>query len=316
MTDILITDTHFGIKQNSITWFNSQSNFIYKQLIPYIEDHKDVVRLIHLGDVFDSRSSISVLIAAKVKKIFTDLARVCGQVIVIGGNHDYYSPNSNEYNSIELVLGDVPGITLVTRDILIDGSNMYVPWYEYDVGVIETKVREFNIKNVFVHNDIVNGDIPNINARLFSGHIHSPLFRTNKGLYNLGSCCAIDFSDCNSERGFYELSESGIKFIPNNYSIRFWRLFNEDIFKDHIMSQDDYIEMYISQSNMATTDYVTVIDKYIKQYKNIWLIPQISSTNSVESIKFEGYDIEKVIEESIPSDLKDKFNQVINFGCG
>ena len=79
------------------------------------------------------------------------------------------------------------------------------------------------------------------------------------------------------------------------------------------MSQDDYIEMYISQSNMATTDYATVIDKYIKQYKNIWLIPQISSTNSVESIKFEGYDIEKVIEESIPSDLKDKFNQVINF---
>ena len=313
MTDILITDTHFGIKQNSITWFNSQSNFIYKQLIPYIEDHKDVVRLIHLGDVFDSRSSISVLIAAKVKKIFTDLARVCGQVIVIGGNHDYYSPNSNEYNSIELVLGDVHGITLVTRDILIDGSNMYVPWYEYDVGIIENKVREFNIKNVFVHNDIVNGDIPNINARLFSGHIHSPLFRTNKGLYNLGSCYAIDFSDCNSERGFYELSESGIKFIPNNYSIRFWRLFNEDIFKDHIMSQDDYIEMYISQSNMATTDYVTVIDKYIKQYKNIWLIPQISSTDSVESIKFEGYDIEKVIEESIPSDLKDKFNQVINF---
>ena len=313
MTDILITDTHFGIKQNSITWFNSQSNFIYKQLIPYIEDHKDVVRLIHLGDVFDSRSSISVLIAAKVKKIFNDLARVCGQVIVIGGNHDYYSPNSNEYNSIELVLGDVPGITLVTRDILIDGGNMYVPWYEYDVGVIENKVREFNIKNVFVHKDIVNGDIPNINARLFSGHIHSPLFRTNKGLYNLGSCYAIDFSDCNSERGFYELSGSGIKFIPNNYSIRFWRLFNEDIFKDHIMSQDDYIEMYISQSNMATTDYATVIDKYIKQYKNIWLIPQISSTNSVESIKFEGYDIEKVIEESIPSDLKDKFNQVINF---
>ena len=67
MTDILITDTHFGIKQNSITWFNSQSNFIYEQLIPYIQTHKDIIRLIHLGDVFDSRSSISVLIAAKVK---------------------------------------------------------------------------------------------------------------------------------------------------------------------------------------------------------------------------------------------------------
>jgi hypothetical protein len=106
------------------------------------------------------------------------------------------------------------------------------------------------------------------------------------------------------------LGEKDIRFIPNNYSIRFWRLFNEDIFKDHIMSQDDYIEMYISQSNMATNDYATVIDKYIKRYKNIWLIPQISSNNSIESIKFEGYDIEKVIEESIPDDLKDKLNRI------
>ena len=37
MTTILFTDTHFGIKQNSITWFNSQKDFIVNQLIPYIK---------------------------------------------------------------------------------------------------------------------------------------------------------------------------------------------------------------------------------------------------------------------------------------
>ena len=57
--------------------------------------------------------------------------------------------------------------------------------------------------------------------------------------------------------------------------------------------------VWISEIMLQQTRVDTVIDKYIKQYKNIWLIPQISSTNSVESIKFEGYDIEKVIEENM-----------------
>ena len=93
MTNIIITDTHFGVKNNSITWFNSQSDFIYKQLIPYIKSHQDTIRLIHMGDVFDSRSTISVYIAKKVRKMFKDLAEICEDVIVVAGNHDFYSPN-------------------------------------------------------------------------------------------------------------------------------------------------------------------------------------------------------------------------------
>ena len=57
-TIVLFTDTHFGVKNNSMTWLNSQLNFIYKQFIPDLQELKKQghdITLIHLGDVFDSR---------------------------------------------------------------------------------------------------------------------------------------------------------------------------------------------------------------------------------------------------------------------
>ena len=40
MIDILFTDTHFGWKNNSMNWLNSQMKFIYEQFIPTIKKYK------------------------------------------------------------------------------------------------------------------------------------------------------------------------------------------------------------------------------------------------------------------------------------
>ena len=44
MKTIIFTDTHFGVKQNSITWFKSQKKFIEEQLMPYIKSLDDDVK--------------------------------------------------------------------------------------------------------------------------------------------------------------------------------------------------------------------------------------------------------------------------------
>ena len=67
---ILLTDTHFGVKQNSITWLKSQMNFFYEQLIPFIRKEKELVYIYHLGDLFDSRSSINPFISNEVRNLF------------------------------------------------------------------------------------------------------------------------------------------------------------------------------------------------------------------------------------------------------
>ena len=102
MINVIFTDTHFGWKNNSMTWLNSQMDFIYKQFIPEIKrlSKDESVRVIHCGDVFDSRSTISTYVATKVVQAFKDIRSVCEDFVIVCGNHDFYSPNSDTVNTV------------------------------------------------------------------------------------------------------------------------------------------------------------------------------------------------------------------------
>lgn len=325
----IITDTHFGVKQNSITWLNSQLDFIYKQLIPHIQqcidsELYDKIRLIHLGDVFDSRSTISTFIATKVVELFTKLNSMC-EVHIIAGNHDFYSPNSDEVDSLNLLLKNT-GAILHTKDyekVRIPGTKTYelfIPWYKWGNKEVDSMMQCHgkNIVNVFTHADIVSERIPftflNKETRVFSGHMHIPSFKKN--LYNIGSCYALDFADANQHRGYYTMVDNGDpRFYCNNCSIKFWRLYNEDIFNEKKMdkiSNKDYVEVYVSQTNMMDAKYIERINEMTKELKNIWIIPQTEELLNEDIEKFEGYDIEKITMNMIPERLKDKFEMVLN----
>ena len=130
MIDIIFTDTHFGWKNNSMTWLNSQMNFIYKQFIPYIKQTRrnEKVRVIHLGDVFDSRSTISTYIASKVVQAFKDIRSVCDEFVILCGNHDFYSPNSDTVNTVKLFMSNLD-IDIVDQELLERDNHAFVPWY-------------------------------------------------------------------------------------------------------------------------------------------------------------------------------------------
>jgi predicted phosphodiesterase len=305
--NFLITDTHFGVKQNSITWLNYQLEFIYEQLIPDIKQYEQSnTRLIHLGDVFDSRSSISTMVATKVVKALKDLAAVVDEFIIIAGNHDFYSPNSDEIDTLTLLLKDT-NIKLVTKEVYESGDSIYMPWYTWGQDI-----SKYNIKNIFAHTDIITQPIPYHGVNIFSGHLHIPNLKGS--LYNLGSCYALNFADSNQERGYYIFKNNELIFYPNTKSIKFWRLYNDDIFKD-VMSElkkDDYIEVYITQSNMLRSNFIHKVNELLNMYKNIWIIPQTEENIGDNLTKFEGYDIEEITRGMIPDELKKKFQMVLN----
>lgn len=316
MKTILITDTHFGTRQNSNTWLNSQINFLENQLIPYIKNNGDI-RLVHLGDVFDSRSTISTMVATKVVEVFKKISGLVKEFIIIGGNHDFYSPNSDEVDTLNLLLGSL-NIKIVTKNILIDkeAKHLYVPWYQWieSTQAIQDLIDTYGIIRVFTHADIIHEPVNIRCLEIYSGHIHIPGLKG--GLRNLGSTYALDFADANSRRGFYVIHEDGqLVFIENEKSIKFHRLYNSDIFTVPDWDKNDYIEMYISQSNLADAFYIDEINHIIKTWKNVWLIPQTESNDlqiSESQDKFEGYDIETIVSKLIPENLKDKFEQVLS----
>ena len=63
----MITDTHFGIYLNNLDkWLNMMESTFYNYVIPFLkENSKPGDILIHLGDLFDNRTSIPIIVLNK-----------------------------------------------------------------------------------------------------------------------------------------------------------------------------------------------------------------------------------------------------------
>lgn len=322
---ILLTDTHFGVRQNSITWLKSQMNFFYEQLIPFIREQKELVYIYHLGDLFDSRSSINPFISNEVRNLFDYLASMENvyRIFIIGGNHDYYSPNSPDVDSINMVLRGIDKVEIITNGIQMwwdeneDEYDVFIPWFDYyDKNAIEASLNIEGVKRVFIHNDLDN--IEPVyrelfkNVDVYSGHIHIPSDYGN--LHNLGSCFALNFADANQKRGFYTMNNDGseLKFHPNLKSIKFKRLYNKEIFDSPNFEINDYIELYIDQDNLSSDDYQIRIKWFNENYKNINVVPNLNTSINESSQDFNNYNIDDICRESIPENLKDKFESIVS----
>lgn len=310
MIDVVFTDTHFGWKNNSMTWLNSQMDFIYKQFIPAIRQlsKTEPVRVIHCGDVFDSRSTISTYVATKVVQAFKDIRSSCEEFVIICGNHDFYSPNSDEVNTVSLFMNNLD-IKIIDKQLYEDEDNIYVPWYVWQNGEFDT-----NAKYVYTHADLIHDPIPAscIDKHIFAGHIHTPQSRSTR--WNMGSCYSLNFADANSERGFYVIKNGDIKFVANKVSIRFHRLYNDDVLYVDLdsLETNDYIELYVTETNMVKEDYINRIKEFTKLFTHLWIIPQVVANAGSINEDFKGYDIEAIMDNMIPEDLTDFYKKVKN----
>ena len=237
MKYIIITDTHFGAKNNSQFWCTKQMDFMYKTLIPYINNLDEQWTLVHLGDVFDSRSVINSKIVDEVDKMFKTINEVCGkhntEMIVIGGNHDYFSPENDSVSFLNIILRGYDNITLLTdTSLVVENGNkidLFMPWYEFNnIDNLKSKIEKASsigkIGSIFTHTDInfdeeFSSVLDGINV--YAGHIHQPV--NKKTWHNLGSTFAKDMSDANRQPGAYIIDENTFEMLYNNESVRFWK---------------------------------------------------------------------------------------------
>jgi DNA repair exonuclease SbcCD nuclease subunit len=319
MKTLILSDTHFGIKQNSITWLNSQIDFIYKEFIPCLIHLKkdDEVQVVHCGDVFDSRSTINTFVASYVRKAFKDIAAHC-PVYIVAGNHDFYSPVEDDVSALDLTLYSIKNLNIVRDKIAIldEGQSLLVPWYEFDKkDVLEAYIRSNKPKNIFCHTDLTRLS-PEYRALLrginvYSGHIHTPQCEGN--LFTLGSTYALTFADSNSDRGFYILDNqtNELKFVKAKNIIRFWRFYNSEIFDiDVTKLKNDYLELYINKTNLLNEQYTERISYITSKIHNAIVVPNPDTEQVQESVEFTNYNIEEICEANIPEKLKDKFKQI------
>ncbi|NCU28004.1 hypothetical protein EOM86_15010, partial [Candidatus Nomurabacteria bacterium] len=86
MEYIIVSDLHFGLKNNNLTWLNHQLKVFEDQIIPLalqLREEYGEVAMINCGDTFESKSSLNPMVVYKVDELFKRLSEVFNNIYTI-----------------------------------------------------------------------------------------------------------------------------------------------------------------------------------------------------------------------------------------
>lgn len=332
MRELIIGDLHFGIKNNSVTWLESQIDFFEKQIFKII-DSENLDRIIFLGDVTDVRYGINQQVGIEVKNVIRKLAKKFKKdIYFVCGNHDYYSPLEEfiHYNSYELLFGPeflelYPNLHFVTEEPLFteDGS-LFLPFYwtentDHFDELLYTYKFGYEVKAIYCHADLTCWPGARITALkgcpIYSGHIHYIVEDNIGNLHNVGAALALTFNDVNQERFVYIAEDYKIvKRVKNSITPQFKQLYNEKIFDaNEDVFNNSYVRLCISASNINKAKYIDQI-KYLKStYLDANIrINIIDEFDNGEMLSVDGFNtnIQTYIEDNIPEHLNNKYEYI------
>lgn len=305
----LITDTHFGARNNSIKFDNFFRRFYENCFFPELKK-RNIKNVIHAGDCFEERKSINYEILDTCRKYFFDTA--CNQDIslnMIVGNHDSRYKNTIRVNAQTLLLQEFDNITVFDQPTEFENWGLkflFCPWIcedniEKTMQVIENTnakvcIGHFEIDGFSMYKGVESrGGLNPILFRkfekVFSGHYHTKSKRGN--IEYLGNPYEITWNDFDDLRGFhiFDTETLELEFIQNPYT-----MFEEIEYNDDLKIE-----------NLSEKIVRLVVNDEIKDNKKYEkLIKQIESENP-EELKIKDntlYKNEKIDLKSLSSTLK------------
>ena len=283
----IITDTHFGGKNDNLQFAYFQQQFYEGTFFPICR-REGVTTIFHLGDVFDRRKYSNFNTLKLAKEMFFDPARDF-KIHMLVGNHDAYFKNSNEVNSIALTCGEYNNIKLyqdVPEAIEIGGTKvLFIPWiapshHTASLNILKKAKADIVMGHLEVNgNEIMPGlvcdhgldrELFKRYERVFSGHYHQQ--QDDGHIRYLGAPYEITWNDYNTAKGFhiYDTETREFEFHQNPY-----RLFKK-IYYDDSHNCDDMLNMDITEYEgcfvkvvvIQKTDFYT-FDRFIDRcYKD------------------------------------------------
>lgn len=260
MTKIaLITDTHWGVRNDNVAFLDNSKRFLDEVFFPYI-DGNNISTIVHLGDLVDRRKYVNINTARRLREDFLDKLKLRDlEVHIIAGNHDTYFKNTNEVNSIkELVENAYPSFKTYTKhaqSVTFGGIPiLFIPWICDDnrsqvvdaikdtpaqiaMGHLEIEGFEMYRGSIVSHGD--NRDNFSKFDIVMSGHYHH---RSSDGhIFYLGSHGEFTWSDFDDPRGFhiFDTATRELTFIENPFKM-FKKIWYNDADHDFLQTKIDY----------------------------------------------------------------------------
>ena len=102
---ILVSDIHFGVRNDSAEWLDNMSSYFANFFIPLVKSKaNEGIAVCILGDLFDNRQSINIDTMNVASGIIRQIAEIA-PVYVMAGNHDMSRRSDSSLNSLVIVRG-------------------------------------------------------------------------------------------------------------------------------------------------------------------------------------------------------------------
>ena len=281
----IITDQHFGARNDSIAFLDFFEQFYENVFFPTL-DENSITTVLILGDTFDRRKYVNFYALDRAKKMFFDkLANRGIQVHMLAGNHDTYYKNTNDINSPDLLLREYDNINVIDHPatIYVDETPIcMMPWicpenYQDSIDTIKDTSAEicmghfeiagFSMYRGMESHDGLSKELFDKFDLVFSGHYHH---KSDDGhIYYLGNPYELTWQDYNDPRGFhlFDTNTRGLEFICNPYTM-FTRLEYDDKEEDPIeLDTIDLRNKYVRLVVVNKTDFYK-FDKFIQKLYN------------------------------------------------
>ena len=285
----LITNTHWGVRNDNVAFLDNSKIFLDNIFFPYLLKN-EISTVIHLGDLVDRRKYININTARRLREDFLEplfVNRV--NVHIIAGNHDTYFKNTNSVNALnELVSGSYPFkiYDKFPEEVEFDGTKiLFVPWICDDnrKQTLE-KIKSTEAQIVMGHLEISgfemhkgsivsHGDDRNIFSKfdlVMSGHYHHR--STDGTIFYLGSHAEFTWSDYNDPKGFhvYDTETREIQFVENPYKMfkKIWYNDSDEKFVNNKINYNEYrncmVKVIVQEKNNLYW-----FDKFIENIENV-----------------------------------------------
>ena len=241
----IITDQHFGARKGADYIHNYFKKFYDNTFFPYLEKNK-IDTIMDMGDTFDNRRNIDLATLEWSKKNYYDRLQAMGITVhTIVGNHTAYYKDTNEINTVELLLKEYKNVKVYSEptNINLGGLDiLLLPWINEENKLKTLEMMDTTKASVIMGHLELNGFVATPGHRMehgmdtkvfdkfyrvYSGHYHT---RSNNGkIYYLGNPYEMFWNDVKDTRGFHIFDTKTIEHTPVNNPYRlFYNLYYED----------------------------------------------------------------------------------------
>tara|TARA_Y100000114_G_scaffold36710_1_gene32204 strand:+ start:3808 stop:4854 length:1047 start_codon:yes stop_codon:yes gene_type:complete len=275
----ILTDTHFGARNDSQQFLDYFLGFIENQFLPECEK-QNIDTVLHLGDLMDRRKFVNFNTLNQVRERFIErLQERNMKMYCLIGNHDTYYKNTNQVNSLTELFGERYDCFIPIdepTDICLGGKTFgMVPWInkenkeQCDNFLKDSKADimcgHFELSGYEVLRGVKfdGGMSDNLLKRfdeVWSGHFHMKHYKNN--VRYMGTPYQITFSDLYESKGFYiyDTDSGDLEFIENPEKMFLHINYKDNTDIDDLSEYENkFIKVFVDEKK-SQTKFDTFID--------------------------------------------------------